>query len=122
MRTEFAVFVAEALGKARMGANEPVQRLPDRPGVERQVARATGEAAVGAMQQHPHAGTTIGGCDFRHRPPTLARLGLWRWGDRQELGAPCVWVPSSQPADHVRRRDGYRRVVAFRPAIVNWRT
>ena len=43
-------------------------------------------------------------------------------GDRQELGAPCVWVPSSLPTDHVRRRDGYRRVVAFRPAIVNWRT
>ena len=27
------------------------------------------------------------------------------------------------PADGaIRRRDGYRRVVAFRPAIVNWRT
>src|SRR5204863_4961652 len=50
MRTKFAVFVAQALGKARMGSNEPVQRLPDRPGVERQVACATGEAAVGAMQ------------------------------------------------------------------------
>src|SRR5256885_15068287 len=69
MRTKFAVFVAEPLGKARMGANEAVQRLTDRPGVERQVARATGEAAVVAVQQHPHAGATIGGCDFRHRSP-----------------------------------------------------
>ena len=42
--------------------------------------------------------------------------------DRQELGAPCVWVPSSPADGPVRRRDGYRRVVAFRPAIVNWRT
>src|SRR6266576_7368434 len=98
MRTEFAVFVAEALGKARMGANEPVQRLPNRPGVERQVARATGEAAVGAVQQHPHAGTTIGGCDFRHRTPTLARLGLWRWGP-PGARRPCVWAPSSLPTD-----------------------
>ena len=69
VRTKFAVFVAKALAEARMSANQPIQRLPDRPGVEGQVARATGEAAVGAVQQHPHAGTTIGGCDFRHRPP-----------------------------------------------------
>ncbi len=67
--TQFAVFVAQALGEAGMRAHESVQRLPDRPGVQGQFAGATGEAAVGAVQEHPHAGTTIGRRNFRHPPP-----------------------------------------------------
>jgi hypothetical protein len=72
VRTEFAPFVAKALSERGMGAHEPVQRLPDRPGVEGHVTRATGEAAVGAVQQHPHIGTTIRRCDFRHPPPHVS--------------------------------------------------
>src|SRR5438552_3064544 len=49
MRTQFAVFVAEALAEAGMCAHERVQRLPDRPGVEGHVSRAPGEATVDAV-------------------------------------------------------------------------
>src|SRR5206468_6898562 len=81
MRTQFAVFVAEALAEAGMCAYELVERLPDRPGVEGHVSRAPGEATVDAVQQHPHAGTTFGRRDFRHRPPTLARARISRVTD-----------------------------------------
>ena len=68
VRTQFAPFVAEALGKGGVSADQTLEGLTDRPGVEGDVTSATGEAAVGAVQQHPHAGTTISRCDFRHPP------------------------------------------------------
>src|SRR5437899_2134891 len=58
--TKFAVFVAEPLGQRRVRAYQALERLPDRRRVEGHVTRAAGETAVGAVQQHPHPGTTIG--------------------------------------------------------------
>src|SRR5438552_1473206 len=70
--TKFAVFVAEALGESRVRAYQALERLPDRRRVEAHVARAAGETAVSAVQQHPHARTTIGRRIFRHPPPRYA--------------------------------------------------
>ena len=67
--TKFAVFVAEPLGERGVRAYQALERLPDRRRVEGHVTRAAGETAVGAVQQHPHAGTTIGQRIFRHPPP-----------------------------------------------------
>jgi len=66
VRTQFAPFVAKALGEGGVRAHEAFERLPDRRRVERYVTRAAGETAVGAVQQHSHIGTTFGGRVFRH--------------------------------------------------------
>lgn len=68
VRTQFAVFIAQPLGETRMRADEPVQGLPNRAGVETQLTCASGEPAIGAVQQHPHIGTTFGIGVFRHPP------------------------------------------------------
>src|SRR2546428_6296402 len=78
VRTKFAPFVAKPLSERRMSAYQRVERLPDGAGVERDVASAARETAVDAVQQHPHTGTTFGGRDFRHQPPTLARARISR--------------------------------------------
>lgn len=102
VRTKFAAFVAKTLGERWMRTHEAGQRLTYGPGLERHLTRAAGEAAVGAVQQHPHAGTTIRRRRFRHplhvSPTRISTAGTASSTDR------------------------YRGVVALRPAIVNWRT
>lgn len=102
VRTKFAAFVAKTLGERWMRTHEAGQRLTYGPGLERHLTRAAGEAAVGAVQQHPHAGTTIRRRRFRHplhvSPTRISTAG------------------TASPTDR------YRGVVALRPAIVNWRT
>jgi len=68
VRTQFAVFVAKALGERRMGHHEAIQRIPHRGRVDRHITSATREATVDAVQQHPHARTTFDRCVFRHPP------------------------------------------------------
>jgi hypothetical protein len=58
--TKFAAFVAKALSERGMSTDQTVEGLPDRAGVEAQFTRAPGEPAIGAVQQHPHSGTTLG--------------------------------------------------------------
>jgi len=78
--TQFAVFVPKALGERGVRTHEALEGLPDRRGVERHVTRAPGKTAVGAVQQHPHAGTTFGGRRFRHTP-TVPRARISRVSD-----------------------------------------
>ena len=72
VRTQFAVFVAEALGERGMSTHQGVEGLADSPSVERHIAGAPRETAKRAVQQHPHAGTTIGRRHFRHLSPHVS--------------------------------------------------
>ena len=48
--TQFAAFVAKALGERGMGAHQAIERLPYGAGVKRDVSSATCETAVDAVQ------------------------------------------------------------------------
>jgi hypothetical protein len=130
VRTEFAPFVAKALGERRVSADETVERLPDRAGIEAQFTRAPREPAVGAVQQHPHIGTTNGLSRFRHPAFTLAGVGRLVFprpaqdANAEELDALKLRLGAELLADGrvYAGTTRYRGVVAFRPAIVNWRT
>lgn len=116
VRTKFAAFVAKTLGERWMRTHEAGQRLTYGPGLERHLTRAAGEAAVGAVQQHPHAGTTIRRRRFRH-PLHVSPTRISTAGTARSSTPPTVpGAPSSSSTDR------YRGVVALRPAIVNWRT
>ena len=69
VRSQFAVFVAEALGQARVSVDQRLESFAEVGCVERDLARAAGESAEGAVQQHPHARTTNGRARFRHPAP-----------------------------------------------------
>ena len=68
VRTQCAAFVAKPLGERRMRADERLERIAQRHRIERDVTCAPRETAEGAVQQHPHMGTTIGSSVFRHAP------------------------------------------------------
>src|SRR2546425_13142706 len=66
-----------------MRAHQRLERLAQRRGVERDLARSARESAVGAVEQYPHTSTTNGSGQDGHR---LARTALEAPLEQRSLG------------------------------------
>src|SRR5437868_2278205 len=119
VRAQLAAFVAQALGEAWVRACQPVDRLAQVRRVERDLADASREPAEDAVQQHPHMRTTNWVGRFRHRMTRYSALGVAEVLDALNPRLGTELLADGRVYTGTTR---YRGLVAFRPAIVNWRT
>ena len=73
VRPQPTMLVSQPLRQRRVSADQPLERLAERRRVQRHVARAAREAAVGAVKKYPHLSTTNGSLQVRHRLARTAR-------------------------------------------------
>ncbi len=77
------MLVAHPLRERWVRAHQRLERLAQRRGVERDIARSARESAVGAVEQYPHVSTTNGSGHDGHR---LARTALEAPLEQRSLG------------------------------------